>query len=101
MFKTAMRTRLQEGDSPAQAFNGVQQALFPLKPAHMYVTVAALQCNGANRIQFASAAHPPVLHYRSISHQVDEYAPADPPLGLLDGRQFSESTIESSPGDVF
>jgi len=101
MFKTAMRTRLQEGDSPAQALNGVQQALFPLKPPQMYVTVAVLQGDGAKRIQFTSAAHPPLLHYRCASHRVDEYPPADPPLGLLDGQQFSESTIESSPGDVF
>src|SRR5439155_18404872 len=82
MFKTAMRTRLQEGDSPAQALNGVQQALFPLKPPQMYVTVAVLQGDGAKRIQFTSAAHPPLLHYRCASHRVDEYPPADPPLGL-------------------
>jgi hypothetical protein len=52
MFKTAMRTRLQEGDSPAQALNGVQRALFPLEPPQMFVTVAVLQGDGTNRIQF-------------------------------------------------
>jgi len=101
MFKTAMRTRLQEGDSPAQALAGVQRALSPLKPPQMFVTVAALQSAGANRILFASAAHPPVLHYRRGSRTVGEYPPIDPPLGLLDGHDFSESTIETSPGDLF
>jgi serine phosphatase RsbU (regulator of sigma subunit) len=101
MFKTAMRTRLQEGDSPAQALNAVHRALFPLKPPQMFVTVAVLQGDGTNRVQFASAAHPPVLHYRRESRTIAEHPPSDAPLGLLDGQSFSESTIESSPGDVF
>jgi serine phosphatase RsbU (regulator of sigma subunit) len=101
MFKTAMRTRLQEGDSPAQALNGVHRALFPLKPPQMFVTVAVLQGDDTNRVQFASAAHPPVLHYRRQSCSITEHPPSDAPLGLLDGQNFSESTIESFPGDVF
>lgn len=101
MFKTAMRTRLQEGDSPAQALNGVHRALFPLKPPQMFVTVAVLQGDGTNRIRFASAAHPPVLQYQRQSREVVEHPPCDAPLGLLDGQQFSESAIESLPGDVF
>jgi serine phosphatase RsbU (regulator of sigma subunit) len=32
---------------------------------------------------------------------VSEYPPSDPPLGLLDGQEFSESQIQSSTGDVF
>ncbi len=100
MFKTAMRTRLQEGDSPAQALNRVQQTLIPLKPASMFVTVAVLQSDAANRIRLASAGHPPVLHYHRKSRAVTEYPPNDAPLGLLSGQEFSESTIESSPGDV-
>ena len=100
MFKTAMRTRLQEGDSPAQALNGVHRALFPLKPTNMFVTVAVLQSNTGNQIRFASAGHPPVLHYHRKSRRVTEYPSQDAPLGLLDGQSFSESTIESSPGDI-
>ena len=100
MFKTAMRTRLQEGDSPAEALNGVQRTLSPLKPANMFVTVAVLQCDAANQIRMASAGHPPVLHYHRKSHAITEYPSNDAPLGLLDGVNFSESTIESSPGDV-
>jgi serine phosphatase RsbU (regulator of sigma subunit) len=100
MFKTAMRTRLQEGDSPAQALDGVHRALFPLKPPNMFVTVAVLQSNEANRIHFASAGHPPVLHYHQKSGSVTEYPSHDAPLGLLRGQTFSESTIESLPGDV-
>src|SRR5438445_11547776 len=79
----------------------VQNCNAHAKPPQMYLTVAVLQGDGAKRIQFTSAAHPPLLHYRCASHRVDEYPPADPPLGLLDGQQFSESTIESSSGDVF
>jgi sigma-B regulation protein RsbU (phosphoserine phosphatase) len=100
MFKTAMRTRLQEGDSPAQALTGVHRALFPLKPPQMFVTVAVLQSTSANRILFASAGHPPVLHYHRQSRSISEYPPNDAPLGLLDGQNFSESTFESAPGDV-
>jgi len=81
MFKTAMRTRLLEGDSPAQALNSVHRALFPL-------------------IQFASAGHPPVLHYHQADRTVTEYLPLDTPVGVLDGQSFSESAIEFAPGDV-
>lgn len=100
MFKTAMRTRLQEGDSPAQALTGVQRTLIPLKPASMFVTVAVLQSDAANQIRLASAGHPPVLHYHRKSGAVTEYPPNDAPLGLLSGQAFSESAIESAPGDV-
>lgn len=101
MFKTAMRTRLLEGDSPAQALIGVHRALFPLKPSNMFVTVAVLQGNGSSHIQFTSAGHPPVLHYHSRLHSVSEHPAIDMPLGLLESQIFSESTIESSTGDVF
>jgi len=100
MFKTAMRTRLQEGDSPAQALDGVQRTLIPLKPANMFVTVAVLQSDAADQIRLASAGHPPVLHYHRKSRAVTEYPSNDAPLGLLSGLTFSESTIESLPGDV-
>ena len=100
MFKTAMRTRLLEGDSPAQALNGVHRALFPLKPPQMFVTVALLQSTGANRMQFASAGHPPVLHYHQADRSVTEYPPLDAPVGVLNDQSFSEAAIEFAPGDV-
>ena len=101
MFKTAMRMRLIAGDTPAQALNGVHQAMVPLKPPQMFATVAMLQGDGTDRVKFASAAHPPVLHCCETSRSVTEHPPCDAPLGLLEGQNFSECSIDSSPGDVF
>jgi serine phosphatase RsbU (regulator of sigma subunit) len=100
MFKTAMRTRLLNGDSPARALDEVHRTLFPLKPPQMFITVAMLQSRGGMGMQFASAAHPPVLHYQKISRTVSEYPPLDPPVGVLESQSFTQLAIQSAPGDV-
>ena len=65
MFKTAMRTRLVEGDSPAQALEAVHKTLLPLKPREMFITAAVVQRTEGGQILYASAGHPPLLHYRN------------------------------------
>lgn len=100
MFKTAIRTHLLQGDSPGQALSEVHRVLSPLKPPQMFVTVAVLQSMAANQIQFASAGHPPILHYHRTTRCVSEYPPLGAPLGLLDGQNFSQCAIEYALGDV-
>ncbi|MBO0911729.1 MAG: serine/threonine-protein phosphatase [Acidobacteria bacterium] len=100
MFKTAMRTRLIEGDSPAQALEAVHKTLLPLKPPQMFITAAVVEHAEGGQIFYASAGHPPLLHYRKASSEVMEYPPLDPPVGLMDGQTFSQSPIDFARGDV-
>ena len=100
MFKTALRGHLLTECSPAQLLNMIQQTLYPLKFASMFVTSGILQGGAGGRLVFASAGHPGILHYRKVVKGILEYAALDPPLGMFAKQQFSESTIDCEAGDI-
>ena len=100
MFKTAVRGHLLTDCCPAQLLNLIQETLFPLKLPTMFVTSGILQGGASGRIAFASAGHPPILHYRKTANVIYEYPSLDPPLGMFAKQTFSESTIDCEAGDA-
>ena len=100
MFKAALRSQIPGGGSLSAMLGEVHRTLFPLKLRNMFVTVGALRGGADGRVHYASAGHPPILHYQKASADVREYASLDPPLGIMEEQKFSESEIRCEPGDL-
>jgi sigma-B regulation protein RsbU (phosphoserine phosphatase) len=100
MFKTALRAQIAEGNSVARMLSQVHRTLFPLKMGNMFVTVGIVQSGDRGRLLFASAGHPPLLHYHKATGTVSELAALDPPLGIMAQQEFSEAEIQCEAGDV-
>lgn len=100
MFKTSIRSRLAEGGTPGELLEQVHRALFPLKMPNMFVTAGVLQLSAENRVNYALAGHPPLLHFSRRQNRILEYVPQNMPIGILLEQQFLSSTLECEPEDV-
>lgn len=100
MFKTAVRSSVLSESSSSALLNEVHRALYPLKAANLFVTAGVLHCDAANEFTLSMAGHPPLLHYRKSSGQVEEHRADDLPLGVLPEQTFQTRTISVAPGDL-
>jgi serine phosphatase RsbU (regulator of sigma subunit) len=100
MFKAALRGQIASGGSLATMLGEVHRTLFSLKLRNMFITVGALRGAADGRVHYALAGHPPILHHQKASGAVREYASLDPPLGIMEEQQFSESEIRCESGDL-
>ena len=55
----------------------------------------------SDRVEFTSAAMPPVYHYKANTEEVDELLLEGLPLGSFKGETYSLMTIDSKIGDAF
>jgi sigma-B regulation protein RsbU (phosphoserine phosphatase) len=100
MFKTALRSQMARESSPGTMLGDVHRTLFPLKLQNMFVTVGMLQGDASGQVLFASAGHPAILHYQKKTGTMREYPALDPPLGIAERQEFSQSAIRCGAGDV-
>ena len=98
MMKSAARARLS-AVGPEHFLPAMNDVLLPLSEPNMYVTIAFL-CYSAGVLQFATAGHPPILHYCHASRQVVERANENFPVALLRDAAFEVSQLPVEPGDV-
>lgn len=100
MFKTSIRSRLDNGGSPGELLKEVHRALFPLKMPNMFATAGIWQLGSGNRVTYSLAGHPPMLRYSSRENAVVEYPPQNMPIGIFSEQQFATTALECDPGDV-
>jgi len=100
MFKTAVRTTALADGSPSSLLNEVHRALYPLKTPNLFVTAGVLHCADDGRLTFALAGHPPILHYRKATGEVEEHTALDLPLGILPEQLFQDANISAEQGDI-
>jgi len=54
----------------------------------------------ANDLHFATAAHLPILHFRSTTGSVCELSTPNPPIGIFKGQEFASCHVKFSSGDI-
>ena len=54
-----------------------------------------------DRVEFTSAAMPPIYHYKSETNEVDEILLEGLPLGSFKGETYSLLSVETKPGDAY
>ncbi len=100
MIKTAVRYGLLLGQPLAKLLNDVNRVLPAVKEPNMYATLAALRFDGSNAVEYISAGHVPLLHYRR-RHGVVRHCIPQFPLGLFAGAEYTPRRIGCEAGDVF
>jgi len=99
MFKTAVRTRVEEA-SATELLAEVHRALYPLKTPNMFATVGVLQWTG-RIFNLILAGHLPLLHYVRSCGEVREYPALDLPWGILADQTFQSTEVVCQTGDIF
>jgi serine phosphatase RsbU (regulator of sigma subunit) len=98
MFKTAVHT--QPGSaSPELLLREVNRTLYPLKTNNTFVTAGVLHSN-RDGLSLTLAGHPALLRYCRSTGEVQEYPPADMPVGILPEETFTPIPVACEPGDV-
>jgi serine phosphatase RsbU (regulator of sigma subunit) len=99
MFKTAMRTHA--GNVPPETLlQEANRTLYPLKTDNSFITAGVLHHNGKGQLSLALAGHPPLLRCNARTQEVEEYRPADMPVGILPVETFTAISVSCEPGDV-
>jgi phosphoserine phosphatase RsbU/P len=101
MIKTAVRYGLLLRQPVAKLLGDINRVLPPIKQPNMFATLAVLRFDGSNEVEYISAGHVPLLHYRHRNKDVVHYTSSQFPLGLFDGADYVTQRIPFEPEDIF
>jgi serine phosphatase RsbU (regulator of sigma subunit) len=109
MIKTAVRYGLLLRQPMAKLLQDINRVLPAIKEPHMFATLAALRFDGSNvrgnlarnEVEYISAGHVPLLHYRRRNRDVVRYCTAQFPLGLVAEAGYTSRRIRYDAGDIF
>jgi serine phosphatase RsbU (regulator of sigma subunit) len=101
MIKTAVRYGLLLRRPIAKILDDLNLVLPSVKTPNMFATLAALRFDGRNEVEYISAGHVPLLHYRRRSGDVVRHAMSQFPLGLFLAAGYAPQRIRYEAGDIF
>jgi sigma-B regulation protein RsbU (phosphoserine phosphatase) len=99
MLKGALAAQSPHASDPAQVLSGLNQALYGKFRAH-YVTAAYLFVDmEKSTVNYAGAAHPPLLMWRARTCEATEYAENGLMLGPFSHSSYSAITLSLEKAD--
>lgn len=101
MIKTAVRYGLLLRRPIARILDDLNLVLPSVKAPNMFATLAALRFDGSNEVEYISAGHVPLLHYRQRSGDVVRHTMSQFPLGLFAAAGYAPQRIRYKAGDIF
>jgi sigma-B regulation protein RsbU (phosphoserine phosphatase) len=101
MIKTAMRYGLLRRRPLRNVVCDLNRLLPQIKEPSMFATLAALRFDGSNEVEYVSAGHFPLLHFRKKTNDVVSHHAQQFPLGLLAGDASASQSIHFEAGDIF
>src|SRR5579864_2318108 len=101
MIKTAVRYGLLLRQPVAKLLGDINRVLPAIKQPNMFATLAVLRFDASDEVEYISAGHVPLLHYRHRNKDVVRYTSSQFPLGLFDGADYVTQRIPFEPGDIF
>jgi hypothetical protein len=101
MVKTAGRALLLDGCGLAEMQNKMNRVLPAVKEQNMYMTFAGLRFAEGDEAEYASAGHPPMLHWRVATKDVAALSVEQLPIGMFDGVEYQTARVRYGRGDVF
>jgi sigma-B regulation protein RsbU (phosphoserine phosphatase) len=101
MTKLQIKSRAEDDKMPSKIMSRVNTDLARDNPSCMFVTVFLGTINlRSGQVTYTNAGHNPPLIKR-VSGEVEEVPDLHGPiLGVLEGREYGESTVNLAPGDV-
>jgi serine phosphatase RsbU (regulator of sigma subunit) len=100
MFKTAVRSGLEEAGTLGELLTRINRRLMPLKQPQMFVTAACLRLGAGGALEYALAGHPPILHISARTNTSAWITDGGIAVGLIDSTRFESRTCGLDPGDV-
>jgi serine phosphatase RsbU (regulator of sigma subunit) len=96
------RASFPSGEALGTLADRINELLVEDLPAERFVTfVVALLDAGANRVQWLSAGHGPLLVYTATDNRVQDFSAHDIPFGIAPGVQYGPpQEIDLAPGDM-
>src|SRR5450631_1823085 len=88
MIKTAIRYGLLLRRPLSSLFSDLNRLLPQVKEASMFATLAALRFDGSKEVEYVSAGHVPLLHFRKRMNDVIGHYAQQVPLGLVAGDAY-------------
>ena len=85
----------------AKILDDLNLVLPSVKTPNMFATLAALRFDGRNEVEYISAGHVPLLHYRRRSGDVVCHTMSQLPLGLFTAAGYAPQRIRYEAGDIF
>jgi sigma-B regulation protein RsbU (phosphoserine phosphatase) len=79
----------------------INSVLLPMKEPSMFATLAALRFDDSKQLEYLSAGHCPLLHYRRRSGDVVRHSMSQFPLGLFVSTRYASLRIPYEGGDIF
>jgi len=102
MVKTAVRYGLDLGQALPVLLDGLNRVLPAVKEPNMYATLAGLRFDGSNEVEYITAGHVPLLHYRRRQRDIVRCrSTAQFPLGLFEDAGYMSRRVRYEAGDVF
>ncbi len=101
MIKTAVRYGLLLGQPLAKLLDDINFVLPGIKEPNMFATLAALRFDSSNEVEYISAGHIPLLHYRQRNGDVIRYSMSQFPLGLFTNAGYVSRRLRYEAGDIF
>jgi len=100
MVKSAVRASIFQGELLVDLMRHMNQAFFQLKEPNTFVTLAFLRSVARNRVEYALAAHPPILHYHAMTHTASFLKMEQLPIAMFRETTFESSSIALATGDL-
>ena len=108
MIKTAVRYGLLLRQPMTKLLQDINHVLPAIKEPHMFATLAALRFDRSNienvvenEVEYISAGHVPLLHYRRRNKDVVRYSTSQFPLGMFANAGYVSRRIRYEAGDIF
>lgn len=101
MFKSSVRTSLQNSKSIKEIFNDANKALNNLRKQNMFLTSEAIQFLSDNYAEYLVAGHLPILHFMSEQKQLEELNIKQIPVSVKADFNFESKKVEYKKGDMF
>jgi len=99
MVKSAARMALRRSIGLGTWLGELNAVLFPLKAPNMFVTMAAVAGDAADRVTFAVAGHLPIIVVRAAG-SVEEHTTPQVPIGIFEERAFDAQALSIGSGDL-
>ena len=100
MVKSAVRASIFQGEPLVDLMRHMNQAFFQLKEPNTFVTFACLRSVAGNRVEYALAGHPPILHYRAMTNTISFLKMEQLPIAMFRETTFESSSIALATGDL-
>lgn len=101
MVKTAVRMSLLRGEDLGSMLQSLHGVLPGLKEPNAYVTVAGLRFRGPRLVEYATAGHLPILHYRHTNRSIGHLSVEQFPIAMIAWADYTAETADCEIGDIF